>query len=582
MPRPLTIADNQFTLNNWLQMEISNMNAPFTPHISPVNVIPENRGIYFWFMEPKGYEKLSRYVQISPVENRISWQIDGKTYDLVYLGTAGTNRDGLQTIRGRLKWHIHQKHSENAICNGSISTLRAGLASLLSDDLILPNSEELVNEIMRDYFKIFWVGYIENNLIEQVDTDEEILIKTLRPLLNIKNNPNARIIGNPTQIYKERRNLIINSTKARLGCKKKQEGAKTSDPGTPVITNSGSDCVEFTISHTESVHNTIQNVQLPPADKYQVEIFNQIDKTDAIFTGRTSAPKQYFNRVHSNNIVRWRHIQTIMNDRGIKNATVLVCPLISNTRPSKVKVSNKTSPILPSSKNKGKMKNFKLKNDFELRGDDIIVMCCASKKRPIELFSYNNQNIDFKAVANPLNSIHRPCDQINPDRATTWSSLIESQIEQNNPNNNLIEAYALYQNPIYRGLFQKFGDNLYILSAGWGLISAKFRIPKYDITFSISARDPNIIRPIQNPVWDENDFKQIAGISPNQRLIFIGGKDYIHQFIRITSNLMNQKIIVCKNLHGIILPNQTFVPFFYNTNTRTNWHYEPAKDLLLK
>jgi len=571
MPRPLTNADNQLSLSNWLQTEISNLNPPFTPHVSPINVIPENRGIYFWFMEPKGYEKLSRYVQISPVENRISWQIEGKTYDLVYLGTAGTNRAGLQTLLGRLKWHIHQEHSENTICNGSISTLRAGLASLLSDDLILPNSEALVNEIMEKHFKIFWVRYQGDDLIEQVDMDEEVLINTLRPLLNIKNNPNAQIIGNPTKIYKQRRNEIFTATKARLGCLKKQGGAKTAVPSAPVTTNSGSGCVEFKVSNTESVHDKIQNVKLPSADKYQIEVFSQFDKTDTIFTGKTIVPKEYFNRAHSNNVVRWRHIQTIMNDRGIKNATVVVCLLISNTRPSKVKVSIKTSPIRHSSKNKEKMKDFELKNDFKLREDDIIVISCSGGKVDIPHLLQDNQEIKFRAESNPPQTF-LPYDTIpNQNPPMTWSAFIENAQNINNP--ALVEAFSLYQpkkapyQNIYSDLHARFSDNLYILSAGWGLIKSSFRIPTYDITFSNQAKKEKKRSKI-DAEFNSNDFKQLNP-EKHQRLVCLVSQDYIPQFKRLTNHLSNEKITTSiksvKDIPGV---------------TKYNWYYLLAKILI--
>jgi hypothetical protein len=54
------------------------------------------------------------------------------------------------------------------------------------------------------------------------------------------------------------------------------------------------------------------------------------------------------------------------------------------------------------------------------------------------------------------------------------------------PGNNplgLYPAWRLYENRSYEGLVDRFGvDNLYILSAGWGLISAAFLTPNYDIT----------------------------------------------------------------------------------------------------
>ena len=49
----------------------------------------------------------------------------------------------------------------------------------------------------------------------------------------------------------------------------------------------------------------------------------------------------------------------------------------------------------------------------------------------------------------------------------------------------LLPAWQLYENPVYELLKNHCGlKRLYILSAGWGLITAGFLTPCYDITFT--------------------------------------------------------------------------------------------------
>ncbi|MGE5063222.1 MAG: hypothetical protein ACM3IG_04065 [Myxococcales bacterium] len=56
---------------------------------------------------------------------------------------------------------------------------------------------------------------------------------------------------------------------------------------------------------------------------------------------------------------------------------------------------------------------------------------------------------------------------------------------------NLLPAYQLYAHDAYRALAQTFGiDEVFILSAGWGLISASFLTPAYDITFKATKTAP--------------------------------------------------------------------------------------------
>jgi hypothetical protein len=71
--------------------------------------------------------------------------------------------------------------------------------------------------------KVFWIEY--PNDIELIDNDEEILIKGIKPLLNLKNNSNARANAPaiPTQVYKKRRAVVYTNTRLRLKCKGESE-----------------------------------------------------------------------------------------------------------------------------------------------------------------------------------------------------------------------------------------------------------------------------------------------------------------------------------------------------------------------
>ena len=155
-----------------------------------VTNVPTDKGVYFWFIHTDGYEalSLSRHTPIEPIYPRIFKE---KPYDLVYLGTAGTGKKGNSHLQQRMKWHLCQKHTESSVCSGAISTLRSGLSALLADDLIETNTEAVFNEFVCKYMFVYWLSY-GNKDKEIIDGDEKVLIKTLKPLFNIKNNPNAK------------------------------------------------------------------------------------------------------------------------------------------------------------------------------------------------------------------------------------------------------------------------------------------------------------------------------------------------------------------------------------------------------
>ena len=75
-------------LEKWLDEKLTN---PFRPNFDEIPNT-KSKGIYFWFMKPDGYEKLSNYVEIKPIDSKYSKEIDGVKHDLVYLGTAGTGK----------------------------------------------------------------------------------------------------------------------------------------------------------------------------------------------------------------------------------------------------------------------------------------------------------------------------------------------------------------------------------------------------------------------------------------------------------------------------------------------------------
>ncbi len=180
--------------------------------------VPKTKGIYFWFMKKDGYQALSSFINFSPMANTYSIQINKETYDLVYLGTAGTGKKGESNLRERLQWHIEQQHRESAINQkqSALSTLRTGIGAMLANDLILPNTEQSINSFFHNHMFVYWLSYSSNKI--EIDSDETTIIKILKPILNLKNNPNARKNApiNVTQVYKCRRKLVEQNTKLRL------------------------------------------------------------------------------------------------------------------------------------------------------------------------------------------------------------------------------------------------------------------------------------------------------------------------------------------------------------------------------
>ena len=214
--------------------------------------------------------------------------------------------------------------------------------------------------------------------------------------------------------------------------------------------------------------------------------------------------------------------------------------------------------------------------------DFVVVIQCAASKDPRagHLADENGSRALF--VAQPAEAPYdrsvvywRPDDPIRGGR--TWrDGLLEynNRHGEDNPM-GLLPAWQLYDRPVYRELVHALGaENVFILSAGWGLLSADFLTPNYDITFSTTPE-----RYKRRRVRDRyRDFCMLSGdrIEP---VVFLGGKDYVPLFQSVTENIRGTRIVFYNSTEAPPdAPDCVCVRF--ETRTRTNWHYECARALI--
>ena len=136
----------------------------------------------------------------------------------------------------------------------------------------------------------------------------------------------------------------------------------------------------------------------------------------------------------------------------------------------------------------------------------------------------------------------------------------------------LHRAYKLYKHKIYAQLVEVFGiDNVYILSAGWGLIRASFLTPKYDITFSGSGYTRR--RKSDQYYHDFNCLESAI----DEDLLFFGGQQYLDLFTRLTQNY-NGRRIVYHSTDNMTKSNQ--IKYVRYPRYFTNWHYTCAEKVI--
>ena len=203
-----------------------------------------------------------------------------------------------------------------------------------------------------------------------------------------------------------------------------------------------------------------------------------------------------------------------------------------------------------------------------------LIIICASRKNENSRIYHNEIELKIKAISDPQNNIFHPDYVIDEEEGFS----IRDIVLQSQNNQNLAPSYQLYSHPIYTDLFEYLGDRLFIQSAGWGIISSNFRLPYYNITFNQNAN----LNEIRANDADYKDFNHLENADNKEKLVFVGSIDYIHQFWQLVEELPNDKVIFHKNVN---LPQdfpQIPARFFryYETNARTNWHYQLARSIV--
>ena len=205
-----------------------------------------------------------------------------------------------------------------------------------------------------------------------------------------------------------------------------------------------------------------------------------------------------------------------------------------------------------------------------------VIQCAARKKSNAgHLSSLDNQKVMF--VANPdiapiaESYIYARPDDIS-DTGKSWRTVLCDYNAK--PGNNplgLLQAWQLYENPTYKTLADHFGlDQLYILSAGWGLISAEFLTPKYDITFSTARNVQSFKRRKYRAKY--NDFCMVPS-DTTESIVFFGGRDYIPLFCELTADITSRRHIFYAG-NKLDVPGCMLQRF---GDPYINWHYECAK-----
>ncbi len=176
----------------------------------------------------------------------------------------------------------------------------------------------------------------------------------------------------------------------------------------------------------------------------------------------------------------------------------------------------------------------------------IVIQCAGSKKSCAgNLTDQHGHRLVFVAHPEAPDLDHSDGHYCRPDELAdmgsgSWRDALvrynEVFVREGSNPKSLLPAGRLYEPAIYESLVSHFQPaNVFILSAGWGLVRADFLLPQYNITFS---RQQNVRKEYRRgkrePGW--NDFNQLRGVVVDaEEVHFLGGRDYLDLFYSLSA-----------------------------------------------
>jgi hypothetical protein len=214
------------------------------------------------------------------------------------------------------------------------------------------------------------------------------------------------------------------------------------------------------------------------------------------------------------------------------------------------------------------------------RSIKLVIQCAGSKfENAGRLTTVSGEKVLFAAHPERYNlqgKCYRP-DDIREGTGSTWRAYLESYNRQGSNPSHLFSAGDLAKAPVYKALMRNFGAaNVFILSAGWGLVRSDYLLPYYDITFSNQGKPYSKRRPSDR----FEDFNQLssAAIQPDETIYFFGGQSYLPLYLKLTRNIAARKVIYHSHDAALQIQGYICIPSPYPGSQ--NWHYKCAQGFI--
>ena len=224
----------------------------------------------------------------------------------------------------------------------------------------------------------------------------------------------------------------------------------------------------------------------------------------------------------------------------------------------------------------------------------IVVISCAASKDPRagRLETPDGRRVEFLAHPAEMPESQRKPDivYVCPEETSGYGMPWRQKLDEYNqqyqrtgenpwcllPASQLYTPREPYSN-IYLKLVERFrADNVYILSAGWGLIGSSFLTPSYSVTFS--GQNPVNRRRRKDVFRDFNHLTLHAG-GTERPIVCIGGTGYVRQFCKLTEAFRWPKMVLHLGRQPS-LPSDYTARRYMRDGHKHTWVYQCALDLI--
>lgn len=238
----------------------------------------------------------------------------------------------------------------------------------------------------------------------------------------------------------------------------------------------------------------------------------------------------------------------------------------------------------------------------------LVITCAGRKRQPHISFLHEGRRVEF--VAQPELAPHdsaegvvyfRP-DGSAPGRNATWRAVVEEYNLHGQNEQRFWEAFKLYEprrpyTDIYvrlKDFADQEGHELFILSAGWGMVRSNYWLPHYEITFTRpqKAEKRYAFRSSKDPY---QDFQHLTNAETTPIVVFTGQNYLDPLFYPLMRRVGGRKLVFHfensdydqrSHARGAGIPGVQgyeylpYVPPDHIRKATRIWHYQCATDFI--